>query len=237
MIKVMIADDNPAFCKSCFEFLTKDKDIKVVSYVYDGEEAINKYLSIQPDVLLLALNMPKATGFEVINKLSTYPKEKEKCNIIVMTGESAMQVSLYNMSKVYSILPKPVGFEVVLDKVKELAHENEEIDISELKRILLELRINIYSNSYRYLIALVTLAYNQPSLLRNIKDLYIQVAKQFHVSPYTIKWSIRNISDILNRTASIDKICDIFNLSYRPDSISPKFFITLIIEYLKNSRN
>lgn len=237
MIKVMIADDNPAFCKSCFEFLTKDKDIKVVSYVYDGEEAINKYLSIQPDVLLLDLNMPKATGFEVINKLSTYPKEKEKCNIIVMTGESAMQVSLYNMSKVYSILPKPVGFEVVLDKVKELAHENEEIDISELKRILLELRINIYSNSYRYLIALVTLAYNQPSLLRNIKDLYIQVAKQFHVSPYTIKWSIRNISDILNRTTSIDKICDIFNLSYRPDSISPKFFITLIIEYLKNSRN
>lgn len=236
MITVMIADDNPAFCKSCFEFLTKDEDIKVVSFVYDGEEAINKYLSIQPDVLLLDLNMPKATGFEVINALSIYPKEKEKCNIIVMTGEVAMQVNLYNMSKVYSILPKPVGFEVVLEKIKELAHENEEIDISELKRILLELRINIYSNSYRYLIALVTLAYNQPSLLRNIKDLYIRVAKQFKVSPYTVKWSIRSISDVLNRTDSIDKICDIFKLSYRPDSISPKFFITLIIEYLKNSR-
>lgn len=236
MIRVMIADDNPAFCKSCFEFLTKDKDIKVVSFVYDGEEAINKYLSIQPDVLLLDLNMPKATGFEVINKLSTYPKEKEKCNIIVMTGEVAMQVNLYNMSKVYSILPKPVGFKVILEKVKELAHENEEISIDELKRILLELRINIYSNSYRYLIELVTLAYNQPSLLINIKDLYTQVSKQFKVSPYTVKWSIRNISDVLNRTDSVDKICDIFNLSYRPDSISPKFFITLIIEYLKNSR-
>ena len=230
MIKVMIADDNPAFCKSCFEFLTKDKDIKVVSYVNDGEEAIKKYLNIQPDVLLLDVNMPKATGFEVINTLSTYPNEKEKCNIIVMTGETAMQVNLYNMSKVYSILPKPVGFEVVLEKVKELAHENEEIDFSKLKDILLEFRINVYSNSYKYLISLITLAYNQPSLLRNIKDLYIQVAKQYHVSPYTIKWSIRNISDILDRTASIDKICDIFNLKYRPDSISPKYFITLIIE-------
>lgn len=237
MIKVMIADDNPAFCKSCFEFLTKDKDIKVVSFVNDGEEAINKYLNIQPDVLLLDLNMPKATGFEVINTLSTYPNEKEKCNIIVTTGEAAMQVNLYNMSKVYSILPKPVGFEVVLEKVKELAHENDELNIAELKRILVELRINVYSNSYKYLISLVTLAYNQPSLLRNIKDLYIRVAKQYHVSPYTIKWSIRNISEIINRTASIDKICDIFNLTYRPDSISPKFFITLIIEYLKNSRN
>ena len=237
MIKVMIADDNPAFCKSCFEFLTKDKDIKVVSYVNDGEEAIKKYLNIQPDVLLLDVNMPKATGFEVINTLSTYPNEKEKCNIIVMTGETAMQVNLYNMSKVYSILPKPVGFEVVLEKVKELAHENEELDISKLKDLLMEFRISVYSNSYKYLISLVTLAYNQPSLLRNIKDLYIQVAKQYHVSPYTIKWSIRNISDILNRTASIDKICDIFNLKYRPDSISPKYFITLIIEYLKNSRN
>ena len=237
MIRVMIADDNPAFCKSCFEFLTKDKDIKVVSFVYDGEEAINKYLTIQPDVLLLDLNMPKATGFEVINKLSTYPKEKEKCNIIVMTGESAVQVSLYNMSKVYNILPKPIGFEVLLEKIKELSPEKDELDIAELKRILMELRINIYSNSYRHLISLVTLAYNQPSLLKNIKDLYVQVAKQYNVSPYTIKWSIRNISEILNRTTSIDKICDIFNLTYRPDSISPKFFITLIIEYLKNSRN
>lgn len=44
MIKVMIAEDDKILCKNCFEFLTKDKDIKVVSCTSDGEETIKNIL-------------------------------------------------------------------------------------------------------------------------------------------------------------------------------------------------
>ena len=44
MVKVMIAEDNTDLCKSCFEFLTNDEEIKVISCAEDGEETLKKYL-------------------------------------------------------------------------------------------------------------------------------------------------------------------------------------------------
>ena len=72
MIKVMIAEDNQSLCENCFEFLTNDEDIKVVSCTLDGKSTLEKYLEIKPDVLLLDLDLPKITGIEVINFLSRF---------------------------------------------------------------------------------------------------------------------------------------------------------------------
>lgn len=69
MIKVMIAEDNSSLCKNCFEFLTNDEDIKVVSCALDGEETIQRYFELKPDVLLLDLDLPKINGLEVINTI------------------------------------------------------------------------------------------------------------------------------------------------------------------------
>ena len=80
MIKVMVAEDNidenSMFCK----VLTKDENIKVVSYTLDGEKTIEEYFERKPDVLLLDLGMPKVNGLDIINILSSY--EEEKSNYI-----------------------------------------------------------------------------------------------------------------------------------------------------------
>ena len=69
MIKVMIAEDNISLCKNYFNFFSNDSDIKVVSCTEDGEETIQKYFELQPDVLLLDLNLPKISGLDVINTI------------------------------------------------------------------------------------------------------------------------------------------------------------------------
>ena len=69
MIKVMIAEDNIHISKNCFKFLTNDENIKVVSCTLDGEETLKDYFKLQPDVLLLDLNMPKINGIDVINTI------------------------------------------------------------------------------------------------------------------------------------------------------------------------
>ena len=46
MIKVMIAEDNQSLCENCFEFLTNDEDIKVVSCTLDGKSTLEKYLEM-----------------------------------------------------------------------------------------------------------------------------------------------------------------------------------------------
>lgn len=235
MIKVMIAEDNKELCENCLEFLTNDNDIKVVSCVLDGEKALEKYFEIQPDVLLLDLNLPKISGLDVINTLSRFQEEKEKCNIVVVSGSIDLMHQLYNTVKIFRVIPKPADFEYLLETIKEIPIKNieNEINQKELKELLLELNLNIYKPNVKYLISAINIAYKQPYLLSNIKDLYSEVAKEYELSSKTIKWGIRTSIDTLNRSMTIDDFCSIFSIKIKPDSITPKYFITFIVEHFK----
>ena len=117
--------------------------------------------------------------------------------------------------------------------IKEIPVKAKELNQKELKEILAELRLNIFSSRVQQLITAISLAYEKPYLLNNIKDLYIEVAKIYNISPKTIKWSIRTSIDTLNRSVSIDALCSVFSLKFRPDTVTPKYFITLIVEYFE----
>ena len=233
MIKVMIAEDNVYISKNCFKFLTNDENIKVVSCTLDGEETIKDYFDLKPDVLLLDLNMPKINGLDVINTIGKDTEERSKCNIIVVSGSSEYLYKLYNTAQVYRVIHKPVDLDYVLKTIKEIPLKNKEIEQKKLKGLLAELRLSIFSTRVQQLITAINLAYEKPFLLNNIKDLYVEVAKIYNVSPKTIKWSIRTSIDTLNRSVSIDTLCSVFSLKFRPDTVTPKYFITLIVEYFE----
>lgn len=233
MIKVMIAEDNKFLCKSCFEFLTNDEDIKIVSCATDGEETVKNYFESKPNVLLLDLDMPKIRGLDVINTIGRFSEERSKCNIIVYSRSIEHLHKLYNTAQVFRVIPKPADFEYILKTIKEVPIKNEEINQKELKEILTELRLNVFSTRGKQLISAINIAYKQPYLLNNIKDLYSEVAKLYNISPKTVKWSIRTSIDTLNRSLSIDNLCSVFSLKFRPDTVTPKYFITLIVEYFR----
>ena len=233
MIKVMIAEDNVYISKNCFKFLTNDENIKVVSCTLDGEETIKDYFELKPDVLLLDLNMPKINGLDVINTIGKDTEERSKCNIIVVSGSSEYLYKLYNTAQVYRVIHKPVDLDYVLKTIKEIPLKNTGIDQKRLKELLAELRLSIFSTRVQQLITAINLAYEKPFLLNNIKDLYVEVAKIYNVSPKTIKWSIRTSIDTLNHSVSIDTLCSVFSLKFRPETVTPKYFITLIVEYFR----
>lgn len=233
MIKVMIAEDNKNLCENCFEFLTNDEDIKIVSCTVDGKKTLEKYLEVKPDVLLLDLDLPEISGIEIINFLSRFSEERNKCNIIVVSGSSELLSNLYNTAQVYRVIPKPANFQYILQTIKEIPLKPAEINQKELKELLTSLRFKVYSKNVTYLITAINIAYNRHYLLNNIKDLYSVVASQYNSSPTTIKWSIRNSIGALNRSTTIEEVCSIFSFKYKLDNITPKQFITLVVEYFK----
>lgn len=64
-IRVVLADDHAVVRKGIREFLEEDGDIVVVAEAADGEEAKALIAQHQPDVAILDIRMPKATGIEV----------------------------------------------------------------------------------------------------------------------------------------------------------------------------
>ncbi len=82
MAFILIADDNRQITSILEEYAKKDGHS--VKTAYDGEEALGLFKSLNPDVVLLDVMMPKMDGFEVcreIRRVSSVP-------VIMITARS-----------------------------------------------------------------------------------------------------------------------------------------------------
>lgn len=68
-IKVLIVDDSSFVRKALSRIFGSDPDIEVTGVASSGKEAIEKVLSLNPDVLTLDINMPGMDGLETLKVL------------------------------------------------------------------------------------------------------------------------------------------------------------------------
>lgn len=68
-IKILIADDHALLRQGIKRVLNFEDDLEVIGEAEDGQEALARTLIMQPDVLLLDLNMPGLSGLEVAKHL------------------------------------------------------------------------------------------------------------------------------------------------------------------------
>ena len=64
-IRVVLADDHAVVRKGIRDFLQEDGDIQVIGEAGDGEKVKELILTLQPDVAILDVRMPLATGIDV----------------------------------------------------------------------------------------------------------------------------------------------------------------------------
>lgn len=69
-IRVIVADDHEVV-RSGLACLLEDTDIDIVATAADGEQAVQKTLEHQPDVLLLDIRMPGADGLAALRDIRT----------------------------------------------------------------------------------------------------------------------------------------------------------------------
>lgn len=68
-LRLILADDHPAFRVGVQAYLNAEPDIAVVGVAENGPEALRLALDLRPDVLLLDLEMPDLSGVEVTERL------------------------------------------------------------------------------------------------------------------------------------------------------------------------
>jgi len=64
-IRVVLADDHAVVRKGIHDFLEEDGDIEVIAQASDGAKVKELILELHPDVAVLDVRMPHATGIEV----------------------------------------------------------------------------------------------------------------------------------------------------------------------------
>ena len=68
-VRVLIADDHPHFRDGLRALLLSAPDAEVVGEAGDGEEAVRLAARLQPDVILMDLNMPGTGGIEATRRI------------------------------------------------------------------------------------------------------------------------------------------------------------------------
>ncbi|MGA9531387.1 MAG: response regulator transcription factor [Anaerolineales bacterium] len=66
--RILIVDDDPEACQLVAKLL-EDGGLSVAGICHDGIEAIEQVMASKPDIVLLDLSMPRATGIEVLEQL------------------------------------------------------------------------------------------------------------------------------------------------------------------------
>jgi signal transduction histidine kinase/DNA-binding NarL/FixJ family response regulator len=69
VIRVLVVDDHPLFLNGVSELLAHESDIRVVAQASTGQEAIAASKQLNPDVVLLDMELPDASGMEVVEQL------------------------------------------------------------------------------------------------------------------------------------------------------------------------
>lgn len=235
----MIAEDNTTILSCYQKFLSKDETLEIIGRAIDGKTAINMYKQIHPDILLLDLNLPKKNGLQIINDLCEYESDIINCNIIVVSGDTRLRKKLLNTRKVYSIIPKPFSFEILLNTINNLQKIQliNNFPENECRNLLLQLKLKPFSKSGQLLIDIVRLSYCNIDLLENMNQIYYIMSRKQSCKPEKIRSSLRSCIRTVNRFATFEILHELFFISTNDinNIISPAQFINGLVSYLKSN--
>lgn len=82
MIRVMIADDHVMIREGLRSLIEFDETIRVVGEAGNGRECLDRLSGVNPDILLLDINMPEMNGIEILKLLS---KRKRRPKVLMLT--------------------------------------------------------------------------------------------------------------------------------------------------------
>jgi two-component system LytT family response regulator len=103
-VRVVVVDDEPPARALLREFLAQHADVEVVGECTNGFEAVQRIGEVQPDLVLLDVQMPKLDGFEVLALLDPGPQ------VVFVTAYDEYALRAFEVNAVDYLL-KPFGRE------------------------------------------------------------------------------------------------------------------------------
>lgn len=111
-LRVLIADDSAFFRRILSDWTKNEPDLELVGSASNGQEAVEKVLALQPDVVLLDLEMPVKDGLSALNeivKASPVPvlMSCTECDSGIQKVQEALQCGAYDfISKPHGATPE-----------------------------------------------------------------------------------------------------------------------------------
>jgi two-component system invasion response regulator UvrY len=118
-IRVFLVDDHPVVRDGYRRLLDSNPDIEVVAEAEDGEQACEQYPQVNPDVVVLDLNMPGIGGIETISRLRA--KDQNAHILVFSMHDSPIMINRALEAGASGYLTKSSAAAQMIDAVHKVA--------------------------------------------------------------------------------------------------------------------
>ena len=119
-IRILVVDDHPVVRRGISACLAGRENLEIVGEAADGREAVKKARELQPDIMLMDINMPQMNGLDLISYIRSQHREP-KLPIIVITTQGEEEARDKGMAQgANAYLTKPISGPKLVSLVKEL---------------------------------------------------------------------------------------------------------------------
>lgn len=121
MRTVLIVDDDEDDIEIVKEALLKIDDSISLLHAYTGPEALDKLETVDPDIILLDINMPLMTGIECLHEIrQRYPKLSASVTVLSTAQNNDHKLAAQSLNARYYC--KPNSFSELVNLLTELIY-------------------------------------------------------------------------------------------------------------------
>ncbi|MDO4743879.1 MAG: response regulator [Clostridia bacterium] len=187
MKKVLVVDDERPIVDILK--INLQKEGYVVFEAYDGEEAVSKAMTVEPDLILLDVMLPKLDGFSVCKKI----REKSSVPILMLTArEEELDKVLGLELGADDYITKPFSVRELMARVKANMRRNEAAFEDKKEKAEEELRIGDFA-----------LDFNRYELYKNDKLIELTI-REFDL----IKFLASQPNKVFSRQSLLESVWD-----------------------------
>ncbi|MGC9089612.1 MAG: response regulator [Caldisericia bacterium] len=209
-IKILIADDQKLIREGLKVLLEMEEDFTVISEASNGKEAVDLYIKLRPDIVLMDIQMPIMNGVNAIKKIKEID---ELSKIIILTTFDDYEYVFDGLkSGALGYILKDIPIEKLSDTIRTIFKGGALIEPSITKKILSEIS-KIEKAPKGDALLLEQLSSREKEILSLIAKGYTnqEIADKLFLSVGTVKNYVTNIlqkMEVKDRTEAVIKVKD-----------------------------
>ncbi|MES0361877.1 MAG: response regulator transcription factor [Anaerolineales bacterium] len=141
-IRVLLADDHAVVRAGIRQFLEQANDIEVVAEADDGQEAMELIEEHQPDVAVLDIQMPKASGIEVTRWVREHHREVSVLILTAFDDDPYVMAVLQAGANGYVL--KTASPKEIIRAVRDVNAGNSALDAEIVQKIVSQVSLGIH---------------------------------------------------------------------------------------------
>lgn len=139
-IRILLADDHAVVRAGIRQFLEQAKDMCVIAEADDGDEAKDLIAEHLPDVVVLDIQMPKATGVEVTRWIR---QEHKTIGVLILTAyDEAPYIMAVLQAGANGYVLKTASPQEIIQAVRNVHAGNSAIDATILQKMMTQISTN-----------------------------------------------------------------------------------------------